>query len=227
MRSSVALVAAVLLATPVFGGDGIVPIGNGFYTVTNHPEAIVFLGKIDTTTMPSLSAAIMQHPKLTTLVLDSGGGDVFAAMLMGGTLRAFGVATVVPPNGVCFSACALVYLSGKNRVALGAFGVHQITTLTKNESDAQTAVGAIIGYLDQIGIPLELMTIMLQTPPDQIHVLTPDEQLRLDVNAGVVPFAVYLARDPYMTETTIMPMNDPTTTRSVRGFRDAPAGGNP
>src|SRR5688500_7542542 len=64
--------------------------------------------------------------KDATVVLNSPGGHLFAGIEIGRAIRVKGFDTAVRDGSSCFSACALAWLAGRNRLAGpdGRIGFH-------------------------------------------------------------------------------------------------------
>ncbi len=116
--------------------------------------------------------------------LHSTGGSISDALAIGVRLRAGKFDTRVGTGRVCLSACPYILAAGTERIAhRDAFiGVHQHyfgenTALPAflAVEDIQRGQGAVMAYLDGMGIDLRLMQHALTTPPGEIYILIPDE----------------------------------------------------
>lgn len=116
--------------------------------------------------------------------LNSPGGSVTDALVIGQRLRDLGVATAMSDADVCLSACPYILAAGVDRdIPEGAWvGVHQHffgqnTALPAflAVEDIQRGQGEVMAYLDQMGIDPLVMQHALVTPPDEIYILTQDE----------------------------------------------------
>ena len=128
-----------------------------------------------------------------TLALHSPGGLVGEALEMGRMVRAEAVATEIPQGAACLSACPLVFAGGVTRaVAEGAWlGLHQSYHDQSTLLPAFLAVeqiqygqGAVLRFLHEMGIDPMVMVHALETPPEDIYVLTPAEQVRYGFVTG-------------------------------------------
>lgn len=134
--------------------------------------------------MPLL--ATQQALRVTEMIIDSEGGDVAAALAMGWTVRHMAMDVYVPTEGYCTSACVFVLAGGVRRgVDIGVtVGVHQFSggagtaTGAQAQSAAQSLSGRILEHMTQMGIDPQLMVLAMQTPPDQLRVLSIDEMRR-------------------------------------------------
>ena len=82
--------------------------------ITVVGDQIIMSGKVDGTEMARVRDIIAEGRPVTTVVLrDSPGGDHYTALRLGELFRERGWRTAV--SGICFSACALMYLGGRER----------------------------------------------------------------------------------------------------------------
>jgi hypothetical protein len=144
-------------------------------------------------------------PRGAVVVLDSYGGNVVAALALGGQIRKAGLSTSVQKydalrgrfvhGGECSSACAYVLLGGVERnVGRGArVGVHQIFSADARDpisvGDVQWFTNLLMGHIDRMGGEMGLLTLALRTPPQSMHWLTSAELDRF----GVVTPAITVA----------------------------------
>ena len=164
----------------------ILPAGAGAETIsdfapfvydTGSPQVLRLEGEINVRSPLSLSRALRRFPDIKTLELSSPGGSVYAALTMAPSIRDAGLTTVIPAGAQCFSACAYLFFAGLERTALGELGVHQVSA--ENLASGQFAVGDIVAVLSDFDVPSEVLVKMLQTPPEGMYVMSPDEMARL------------------------------------------------
>lgn len=119
--------------------------------------------------------------------LNSPGGSVTDALLMGRDMRRLDIKTAMTGSDICLSACPYLLASGTERVVEdGALvGVHQHyfgenTALPAflAVEDIQRGQGEVMAYLDDMGIDPLVMQHALVTPPDEIYILTGEELTR-------------------------------------------------
>lgn len=105
------------------------------------------------------------------VVLNSEGGIIRPAMDIGRTIKLRNYATVIYKDGVCASACALIWLAGSDRVVFqgGKVGFHA-SYLDTNGTKLETGVGnALVGhYLTQLGFSEKTIVFATLAPPDRI-----------------------------------------------------------
>ncbi|MBX8828277.1 hypothetical protein HBA93_21975, partial [Ochrobactrum sp. SFR4] len=75
-----------------------------------------------------------------------------------------GMNTYIPPDSYCASACSFVFFAGKNRVADGRLGVHQISAPELSGEQAQFGVSDIVATLPKYGVSADVLGIMFSTP---------------------------------------------------------------
>jgi hypothetical protein len=122
---------------------------------------------------------------LSTLFLDSPGGDAYAAMAIGRIARKNMISTWVQTSSKCFSSCALIYIAGVNRFNEGTIGLHRpylagtpldtvqiVQALPKLFSDVRQ-------YVTDMGVTEEFTNIMLNTAPENMRVFAGNDILNL------------------------------------------------
>lgn len=123
----------------------------------------------------------------TQAFLNSPGGSVGDALIIGRELRRLEIATAMTGSDVCLSACPYILAGGVTRtVEDGALvGVHQHyfgenTALPAflAVEDIQRGQGDVMVYLAEMDIDPLVMQHALVTPPDEIYLLTAEELIR-------------------------------------------------
>ena len=146
-------------------------------------------------------------PPRIDLYINSGGGDVHAAMEMGRIIRSGWFATSVgtyrlAPSaipeyivgrelipGKCMSAATLMYLGGRLRYLdkRSQFGVHQFSfrNPTANSlSESQVLSARISRYLEDMGIPSQFLELTAAVPSNTIQLVDHAELEKLKVVTG-------------------------------------------
>ncbi|CCD86378.1 conserved protein of unknown function [Bradyrhizobium sp. ORS 285] len=128
---------------------------------------------------------------IKTIVLNSPGGSVADALVMGRLIRARKFSTEVEPGKTCVSSCPLVLAGGvERRVGERAtIGVHQVAAVraanavrTDNDmSLAQNVSARCQRYLADMGIDLKVWVHAMETPHDQLFTFKPDELKTLNL----------------------------------------------
>lgn len=179
-----------------FDGDRDLPVLDPVRDPGELPERL-HLGQTDTPGLWRLEGAIAPgdgarvaarlaaaEPPIETLLLQSPGGSVEDALLLGRTIRREGIATRVLQGEYCLSACPYVFAGGTERSAEpgAAIGVHQhyfgentILPAFVAVEDIQRGQGRVMAFLDEMGIDPRLMQPALTTPADEIYILIEQE----------------------------------------------------
>ncbi|WP_230175002.1 hypothetical protein [Rhizobium sp. CECT 9324] len=128
-------------------------------------------------------AARGEYVKAVTL--NSPGGSVEDALTMSKLIREKGLNTKVATKALCASSCPLVFAGGVAREAEenAILGVHQVFNAGEVRrpspeqamSGAQSTTARIARHLDEMGIGNGLWIHALETPPDRLYYLTPEE----------------------------------------------------
>lgn len=153
-----------------------------FYFDTSDTSQVWLIGEIDGRTSLTFSRMIDELPDVQTVFLSSPGGAVYSALTIAREIDRRGLSTVIPEESVCYSACSFLYLSGHLRSAGGELGVHQISSDDPDLVSGQVALSDIIELFDEVGVPNELVVLMLRTPPEEMYVVGPDQL----INFGLV-----------------------------------------
>jgi hypothetical protein len=115
------------------------------------------------------------------LYLNSGGGDVDAAMRAGEIARAYHVTISIPLDSSCASACVLLLVGGPSRIVIGRVGIHRpysstySSSLSVSDQRYRAVNAAVEKYLRAMNMPARLIEVMNAVSPDQIRWLTESE----------------------------------------------------
>lgn len=160
---------------------------NGF-GVWSLPEAdptvIALNGDIGSTLVADFDRAVAARPDARVLVLNSPGGYVDDALVVARKVRERGMDTIVAEGMGCYSACSYIYFAGANRQVQGELGVHQISSEVADLVLAQTTLADVLAALDEFEVTQSIITVMLQTPPEEMYIFTPGEVAQLGINRG-------------------------------------------
>lgn len=170
------LIWIILLATVVGSSSAQAQADRTFSPIIvdkQSPSTFYLVGEIDGRTAFNFKRAVSKYGAPSEFVLTSGGGLVHEALLLALEVREIGLRTTV--NDYCLSACFYVFMAGAERQVFGDLGVHQISSESGNLQSGQIAIGDIVDVLSQLGVSPEIIVLMLQTPPDQMHIFSPDE----------------------------------------------------
>lgn len=139
--------ARVTLLTPT--GTDILPSAS---------RAALIEGQMTEASAEKLDRLLRDNADITTLYMDSEGGEFIAATQIGTAILRAQLQTVVGAGAKCYSACALAFLAGTTRVIAaddGAFGVHR--PYYQHDGSIQyrqieADVADVSAYLERIGI---------------------------------------------------------------------------
>lgn len=152
-----------------------------FAYVDTSPPALLLNGVIDMRSPLAFRRAMKAHPDARVLALNSPGGGVQAGLIIAEEVHENGFQTVVSESGECSSACSFIFFAGKDRLAVGKLGVHQIFG-AGNEQDTQTNLSDVVEALTRYGVDNGVLTTMLRTPSSSMHYFTPEEMVRMGIN---------------------------------------------
>ncbi|MCV0394126.1 MAG: hypothetical protein K5872_22875 [Rhizobiaceae bacterium] len=129
----------------------------------------------------SINSAAGINPIFNRVILNSRGGNINAAMVIGRSLE--NIADEVVVDGECYSACVLVLVAAKRRIYLTErVGVHMISSTSMPLSDSlgeeiDRSYGVIEKYFRDNGVSTSLIEMMRVTPTIKIRILTQDEMI--------------------------------------------------
>ncbi|MBC7281092.1 hypothetical protein [Hoeflea sp.] len=130
--------------------------------------------------------------------LNSPGGSVDDALAMSKLIREKGLNTKVATKALCASSCPLVFAGGVAREAEedAILGIHQVFNAGQEKpsaeqamSGAQSTTARIARHLDEMGIGSGLWINALETPPDRLYYLTPQEMVEFRLTTAPVATA--------------------------------------
>lgn len=157
-----------------------------FATVPKLPKVLVLDGPIGDRAPLSFTRALNQNPQITTLVLASPGGVLQAGLIIADKIHEKGLNTMILPDTECASACAFLFLAGKERLALGKLGVHQVSG-QMDLGEAQLNLSDALEMLGRFQVSPEVTTRMLRTPAADMYWFSEDEKTRFGLNTGQEP----------------------------------------
>jgi len=186
LRSVLLGLIMVLIALPVRAAEIEILSNHGDYA------QIMVRGPIeegDATRFSEISDTVTR----ATVLLESPGGSVRDALSIGADIVQKGYATLAGFGDGCFSACALVWVSGVRRYMVpdGLIGVHAAYSLVygkdgsveKRESGYANA--QIGGFLNELGLTAEAIGFFTIAGPDELQFLTPDRAQRLNIDVFI------------------------------------------
>ncbi len=171
---------------------------------TGRPGTATFLlsGPIVAGDHDRMQSALDKLPTGTavSVMLESPGGLVTEGLKLGTLFHTARVATIVKGGGaICYSACALAFLGGRDprtgkpmrvKMSEGKLGFHQfrrtfdpLKVYTRADYDAEVAraqeiTGFIVAYMRNIGEDLSKLQLMLRAPTESMNVISNAECLQ-------------------------------------------------
>jgi hypothetical protein len=122
--------------------------------------------------------------------LDSEGGEIIGALSIGELIRERGFTTAVIENRLCASACALVWLAGKNRYwhPSGKLGFHAAYHVTGDGLSESGSANALIGaYLAKLGYGYQTIYYVTSAPPTGMAWLSPAKSVEVGITFETIP----------------------------------------
>jgi uncharacterized protein YecT (DUF1311 family) len=119
-----------------------------------------------------------------TIILASSGGLIREALQMGAAIRMSNYATMVVPDGRCYSACALIWVSGARRYmsASSQIGFHAAYRKENGQYKEVGLANAEIGsFLTHLGLRIEAIRFFTKAGPDDFLMLTPARARELGI----------------------------------------------
>jgi hypothetical protein len=123
--------------------------------------------------------------RATAIIFNSPGGSVIGGDGLAGVIFQYHLITGVARGGECVSACVEAWASGVTKTVPSdaGIGVHHVKALTADEADRSTQY--CVSVYRRLGAPESVLNATMTTPPESIHLLTPDEYAAW--NAKIIP----------------------------------------
>jgi hypothetical protein len=129
-----------------------------------------------------------------------------------------GYSTAVAKNQFCASACALIWLAGKNRIIdkKAALGFHA-SYIERNGQKLESGVAnALIGsYLTHLNLNENAIIFVTSAPPEGMNWLTPDNSKKWDIESVFFDENNYSSDKPVIQKLNEVDAYDPYTTVSL------------
>lgn len=122
--------------------------------------------------------------RISELRLSSGGGLIAPALEIGRLLKQHGGDSTVQERTECASACALIWLAGKNRTLerSAKVGFHAVYTIRDGKAVETAAGNALVGaYLSRLNLSDMAVVYITSTPPERITWLSPADGARVGI----------------------------------------------
>jgi hypothetical protein len=124
--------------------------------------------------------------KMAVVGLNSPGGNVLAAYMIGKLIQEKGYTTYVPGRASCLSACAMVWMAGSSRQieAKSRIGFHGAYVVDKNERvvGPAGAGNALVGsYYAHLGLSDLAILYLTSAGPKEMRWLNPADAKKYDI----------------------------------------------
>ncbi len=125
-----------------------------------------------------------------TVRINSNGGGVDEALLIGRDIKNNLFSVVVLENSVCYSSCVFILASGTIKAPIGKVGIHRPYFYSVREGKSIEEIRnmrealnvRIKSFLKFVDVPETLLDEMLAYPPEKIKILSEDELTRFRLN---------------------------------------------
>ena len=150
-------------------------------TTFGNPEnrACYLRGAIDSNDISQLQKILTS---CNTLMIDSPGGNIDAAMRIGRMIRQREIGVTVPERGECASACVFIYAAGVVRVNYGPIRIHRPFLADSNDlslAKTQAKFAALERdakrYLKEMNVRDSLYDAMMVIAPENSYALDVQE----------------------------------------------------
>lgn len=155
-----------------------------FFLPADDPMTIYLDGEIEQGTALDFRRALERRPDTDLVYLASNGGFAKDALLIAHEIAVADIATAVPTGRSCYSACAYVFFAGSMRIAFGEVGVHQFSGAGLDAANTQLALSIVLDALSEFKVSQPIISAMLRTSPDDIHILSQEELRSIDAEPG-------------------------------------------
>lgn len=125
------------------------------------------------------------------VVFSSPGGNLRAGLEIGKAIRLKNLATYVPADTFCASACALAWLGGTQRFMskTAKIGFHAAYNDASGFARESGMANAIVGaYLNSLGLPDQAIAYMTIAAPNSMAWLTPQDATDMGLNVSIYDF---------------------------------------
>jgi ATP-dependent protease ClpP protease subunit len=156
-----------------------------FTLLASDPTVIILDGQIDSQTPLEFIRALRDRPNATAIILNSPGGQVDGGLILANQVHDRHMVTYIPKEAGCYSACSFVLFAGAKRLVEGELGVHQISMEQHGDGDlvtGQMKLSDILDALNDYGVDPRIVSLMLRTKPEDMHVFKAQELQDFGIN---------------------------------------------
>jgi hypothetical protein len=149
----------------------------GDFWVYASEGMIVLDGEIKTGSQLDFQRALRTVGIPKIVLLNSGGGNVSAALEIASEIYDRNLTTYVQEGKLCASACSIIFFAGKRRLALGDVGVHQMSSRgPASLAGLQFILADVLSAFDSFGVDYRVLQKMLRTPPANMYFFSQAEK---------------------------------------------------
>ena len=124
------------------------------------------------------------------VILSGPGGNLFAGLSIGETIKSRGWGTFVVSHSECASVCGLIWVAGSPRFIgeTGKVGFHAAFTTQSGEARETGAGNAMVGaYLTKLGLPYSAVLYMTSSPPEEMRWLNDADATKMGIKLAIIP----------------------------------------
>ena len=192
----------------------------GNFTAFPKEQVILLNGAITADSPDNFRNTLGAVKDAKSVVLRSPGGVVVAALEIADIIHQLNLLTVVEEGQNCASACSLIFFSGRQRVALGELGVHQMSAPGGGSlAGMQLVLADVLSAFDTFGVDDRVMQKMLRTQSNNMYYFTAEQKADWDIDR----FTVAVSRPVRMSFSAFPPDSYNSGTVTLPDFegRDA------
>lgn len=149
----------------------------GSFTAFPKERVVLLNGAIKADSPDDFRKALRAVKDAKSVVLRSPGGVVVAALEIADEINKLNLVTVIEEGQYCASACSIIFFSGRQRVALGELGVHQMSAPGRGSlAGMQLVLADVLSAFDKFGVDDRVMQIMLRTSSEDMYYFTVEQK---------------------------------------------------
>ncbi len=161
-----------------------------YFTNEKYPGVLLVQGKFELPDADEFSRQVLQND-IVMVMLDSVGGNLVTSIEIGYFIREKGLNTLVPTNGVCYSACTYAFMGGVERSIddNAPFAMHR--PYFDEEMDGKYNVGYDAGIVTSVMVVTYLIEMGLDPLTASLHLINkelahfnPTQQLELNITTS-------------------------------------------
>jgi hypothetical protein len=158
-----------------------------YFTNEKYPGVLLAQGRFEPSDADEFSRQVLQND-IEMVMFDSVGGNLVTSIEIGYFIREKGINTLVPANGVCYSACTYAFMGGVERSIDGdaPFAMHR--PFFNGEMPGKYNEGYNAGIVTSIMIVTYLIEMGLDPLTSTLHLINkelahfnPTQQLELNI----------------------------------------------